>query len=401
MTISNGGASGIRVLVVAHQYWPVGGSATQRLSGVVAELVKQGATVTVVSHPLATGDTPEVKGPSDERVVRTRKPEGRGGVVLRIRSLVSFAVKVMTVGLRAKRFEVVLTDPPPTAAIAAWLVAQRHRAPLVYYVSDSWGSIAEQSQSRLVRKLAPVMFVVERFVMARSVLVVAATQSLFRIADKAAPGRTILRTNGVPLALFSPLGHSWAPSDRPFFLYAGNAGEAHGADIFVRAADRLWRAGLVFDVVYMGYGSGSAGIEEAAQRWPERVLRLGSSPPDHVAAAYRGAIGALSALRIAGAYADARPIKSMTGLACGCPAVYSGAGAFAGELRAHGLGFVSDWDVDDTADSMWAALDLAAKRPEEARVLRERCATYASANFDNAQTAREIAKRVVSFGSRL
>jgi glycosyltransferase involved in cell wall biosynthesis len=155
----------------------------------------------------------------------------------------------------------------------------------------------------------------------------------------------------------------------------------------------LWNEGHDFDLVYMGYGSDSRLMDDAALLWPDRLFRTGLRPVEEVAAASRTAVGALVSLRAVPQYADARPIKAMSGLASGCPVVYAGQGDFAHEIADQGLGFFSPWDVDGVAVSMRAALD-AAKDAEGYGALRARCAAHAQAHFDDGASATRSANLV-------
>ncbi|MCP3420655.1 glycosyltransferase [Nocardioides pinisoli] len=375
----------MRVLLVAHQYWPVPGSASQVLGGLVARLRERGHEVVVLtSRPDArTGRELERLGPQGERVLFVGPPEAGVSAPRRVTNLASFAAGVRRAA-RTLQYDVVVSDPPPTAATAALAAASSRKVPFVYYLADSWGGAARGSRRPWIRAVSPVISAVEDRALTRARLVIAATDGMREVAERAGAHEIHVVRNGVPTDVFSPEGDEWWPHDdrRPFFLYAGNAGVVHGAEVFCAAAERLWREGADFDVVYMGYGSDSPLIDAAAERWPERLVQVGLRPPLEVAAASRTAIGALTSLRDVPQYADARPIKAMSGLACGTPLVYAGRGEFADEVRAHGLGFVSSWDVDEVVGTLRAALD-AAKRSEKVAEMRARCAAYALENFDD------------------
>ena len=157
----------------------------------------------------------------------------------------------------------------------------------------------------------------------------------------------------------------------------------------------MWRAGEDFDLVYMGYGGDLQLIEAVRRKWPQRLFVLPNQPAETVASAMRGAVGALSSLRPFEAYSDARPIKTLTGLACGAPAVYAGVGAMAEELVREDLGFVTPWSVEGARSSMRDALIRHRTRPEEETSLRSRCARYAQSHFDDRVGAATAAAKVL------
>ena len=229
-------------------------------------------------------------------------------------------------------------------------------------------------------------------------LVVAVTDNFARIAREAGARNIEIVPNGVPVDVYCPNGDVWKPdaSNRPFFLYAGNAGVIHGAEVFAKAAEALWDAGDDFNLVYMGYGMDLARVEPIAQDRPTRVHLLPPQQPEVVAAALRGAVGALSSLRPIPAYADARTIKTLSGLAAGCPVVYAGEGDLAETLRSEGLGYVSEWSVEGAQRSMADALTCHADRPEHEAMLRRHCADYARRNFDERLAAGRVATRVLA-----
>lgn len=385
----------LRVLLVAHQYWPVPGSASQVLGAFVGQLRTAGADVVVMTSQPDDATTGRLTGPQGELVVFAGPPEAGVSSARRVRNLAAFATGVRKAA-REFDFDVVVSDPPPTAASAALSVATRCGAPFVYYLADSWGGAARGSRRSWIRALAPAISFVEDRALVKARLVVAATDGMGRVARRARATNVHVVRNGVPIDVFAPPGDAWWPTDthRPFFLYAGNAGVVHGAEVFCSAADVLWREGLEFDVVYMGYGSDTSRIDAAAAQWPDRLIRVGLRPVEEVAAASRTAIGALTSLREVPQYADARPIKAMSGLAAGTPVVYAGQGEFASEVESSDVGFVSPWDVAGVVASMRAALDAAADEQAFA-ALRERCAAFARAHFDDRETAAVAARLVI------
>jgi glycosyltransferase involved in cell wall biosynthesis len=261
----------------------------------------------------------------------------------------------------------------------------------VYYFSDSWSEVTKDAESRTARILHGVVTRLENQVLARAALVVGVTGDLKRLAQQSGAVRVIGVANGIDTEMFTDQGDTWSPvgGNGPFFLYAGNAGLVHGAHVFVDAAVRLWQGGWSFDLVHMGYGADRF-LERSAELepWSDRIFVLGNQPAELVAAAYRGALGALSSLRPLPHYAHARPMKTMSGLACGCPAVYAGEGEFADAVRSAGLGYVQKWSVDGAELAMREALTQEASDGHQ--LLRSRCRQYAVSHFEERHGARIV-----------
>lgn len=389
-----------RILVVAHQYWPTPGSATQRLSALVAQLRERRAEVDVITCEPRQGAADGHVGPSGERVWFASGPEGTGSGLRRVVTLFAFVIGVLRRGSRVS-YDVVITDPPPSAALAAWILARRRSAHFVYYMCDSWGGATRDSTAALPTIAHPFVKGLEDWLLRSSDLVMAVTERMRQIAASAGARNVELLENGVPLEVFMPDGAEWRPQSlrpRPFFLYAGNAGVVHGADVFARAAEELWTSGREFDLVFMGHGADLPLIREIQRRWPDRLYTEPTRSPEVVAAAYRGALGALSSLRPFDSYADARPIKSLTGLAAGCPPIYAGEGAFAELLQREHLGFVREWSLEGAKDSMLRAMELFQREPADYAVMRDRCANFARTHLDNRLIANRAANLVISRG---
>lgn len=385
----------MRVVLVAHQYWPTSGAATQVLGALVAGLRQSGASVDVLTTGRSTDGYSSTIGPSGERIFFVSGPEGSGTSVRRVFDLFKFAIRAYIKGRRLAA-DVVISDPPPTAAFAAHRLSKRLNAGFVFYLNDSWGAVTRDAESRFARAAHPMVKRLEDYLLRRSMLVIGVTSRMAAIARGSGAPRTLEVSNGVDLEAFTPHGRTWSPNsgDAPFLLYAGNAGVVHGAHVFIEGAKKLWDKGEDFDLVFMGYGADRGMFLSLAGEWADRVHLLPSQSAAIVAEAFRGAAGALSSLRPLESYSDARPIKSMTGLACGCPAVYVGAGDFSDLLRANDLGFVSEWSAAGAARSIGLLLADLKSDPVAMGELRVRCAQFARANLDERVGVRKIVREL-------
>lgn len=383
----------MRVLLVGHQYWPVAGSGTQVLGALTGELVARGSTVEVLTSAPGDGGPTRRTGPHGEIVHCLGPVEGTANPLVRMRNLALFAQRIVSVSAGLD-FDVVVSDPPPTAAAAALRAARRADVPFVYYLADSWRAAADGARQAWLRALTSSIGAVEDYALTRAAAVLAATPGMARVANAAGATTTVTTIpNGIPVDVYTPAGPQWWPTDtrEPFFVYAGNAGVVHGAEVFAKAAEQRWRAGQVFDLVYLGYGSDSELIDQVAERWPTRLHRRGKVSPETVAAATRTAVASLASLRPTVGYADARPIKAMSGLACGSPLIYAGEGDFADALREHDLAYLTPWDVEAVSRSFEQALE-AAQRPDPTE--RDRRVAFAREHFDDRIPARIAADAI-------
>jgi glycosyltransferase involved in cell wall biosynthesis len=299
-----------------------------------------------------------------------------------------------------RRYDAVIIDPPPIVAAPLITLATIRGSVSMFYYSDSWAGVAQTSEKRALRAASSLFGALEKWSAKRSDLTIAVTPSLEKRARAWAGERVTLVENGTDLDAFSLTGPPWnSPPSFPdrFFVYAGTTGFVHGAEIFIEAADRLWRMGEDFGLVYVGYGAELGRVKDRAARCRGPVLFLDRQPKTVVASLFRSSRGALSSMRPIPAYEDARPTKTMAGMSCGAPAIYSAEGAMADEIRRNGLGFVSPWEVSGTAESMQRALNLS---PSELHEMRVRCSRYAQQHFDQADKSQSIARLLESLMER-
>jgi hypothetical protein len=329
--------------------------------------------------------------------VQLRGEERAGATFARGIGLLRFAFEIVRWGRRQKPFDIVISDPPPTAASAAMHVARKHRAAYIYYMSDCWSDSIADIDSAIAKMATPFVRHLEGRVWSGSHLVVTVSDRLLTSAQNGGAQRALVMHNGVDLARFPVDGPTWKPeSDLPFFVYAGNYGELQGATVFVEAATRLWHDPNVedFALIFIGYGADEAELKQRERAYPGRVILLGQQPPEMVAAAVRGSIGGLSSLRPILANEDARPLKTMTYAAVGCPNIYVGDGDFAAELSQENLGLVSTYSVEGVESILRKALSWNA---ETIATLRTHARNYARERWDQDANMKQVAASILEF----
>jgi glycosyltransferase involved in cell wall biosynthesis len=162
-------------------------------------------------------------------------------------NMLSFMVAVVGVAVRGPRPDVVVgSSPHPLAALGAWIVARRHRAPFVLEIRDVWPDTLVDLGLRSPIIIGPVR-IIERLLYARADRIVALTEGIQeRIAAKGVPPEKIVL---IPNATLRP-----APIDAEkraarrralgwdeavVAVWGGAHGPANGLDVIVEAARHL------------------------------------------------------------------------------------------------------------------------------------------------------------------
>ena len=173
-------------------------------------------------------------------------------------------------------------------------------------------------------------------------------------ARPAGPGRNPALNASVEAPLESEEGTT---AERPFLLYAGTASEWQGAELFARAMPRVLAEVPQARLVYLGQGSSWPTLGQLAEELPPGAVELREPVEAAVSARWqRAARAAVVSLRPGIGYDFAMPTKMFAALACGTPVIFAGTRP-AGELiEAEHLGWACEYDVQQVAEAMIAAL---------------------------------------------
>ncbi|MBD8011308.1 glycosyltransferase [Microbacterium sp. Re1] len=378
------------VLLIARHYYPSPGAATNRLSAMVRVFRERGWDVTVVTRQVAThaSAAPE-SGPHGESILRVRGDSSTGVGLRRASELILFPLRAL---IRAKRlnteFRLIIADPPPTVGLAALLLRSRGRR-LVYYFADSWRELLAASGGRLGRLLAGPVGKLERGVLRRADVVIAVTHGRAALAESAG-GAAILSPNGVDGAVFThdapEVEPFRPPTGLPYLLYAGNFGEAHGSQIFAQAASRTWATdSRNFALIFMGYGSNQAALEEYAREWPENFFIIPPQTPEVAASAYRQSCGGLASVKPDDNLAHAVSVKALAAVMAGAPLIYVGAGPFVNDVVSGNMGLVASHSAEDVASHFRSLIQEPWSDRERAKL-----SSAARRLYDNRQLAHTL-----------
>lgn len=399
--VRRAGDARVKIVLVAHQYWPTPGPAAIRLGALVSALKAKDVDVEVWTTGDGSPNDQTLTGPHGEQIKVIQSSRVRSGTsIKRLMSLAAFARAILLRGRATKEDRVIfVSDPPPTAALATAVTARRSRSPYVFYLCDSW-ALASDSGGRALRMLRHVFGWMERFAFRRASLTIAVTDGLSQYAESSGASPVIKVQNGADLSTFhadvEPFLPEGVDADLPLLTYAGTAGVVHGAVIFVDAAEVLWAEGLRFQILFIGTGTDMARLAGRAESSDHSGMVVRDAvPPETVARILRASTASLVSLAPGQGYADARPTKALASLAVGTPVVYAGSGAFRDELEAAQVGHFADWDVDTVASAMRDALAAAPLHHDARREIAE----YAREQFDSRSRLDDLVDRIVRLAS--
>jgi len=363
--------SGPRLTVVSRIFLPEPSAASFRLAALVHALAAAGARTDVLTAAPA-GQSPGSTPPSAELPARVRRfgvLRDAAGYVRGYLPYLSFDVPLIWRLLRTRRPDAVLVEPPPTTAAVVRLVCALRRIPYVYYAADIWSDASAATGAP--RTVVHVVRMLERFALTGAAGVLSVNDG---VTGRAAElGATAVSTvgNGADTAVFNrwggPAGGASAEAsvseevgttaERPFLLYAGTASEWQGAELFARAMPRVLAEVPQARLVYLGQGSSWPALGQLAEGLPPGAVELHDPVEAAVSARWqRAARAAVVSLRPGIGYDFAMPTKMFAALACGTPVIFAGTRP-AGELiEDEQLGWACEYDVDQVAEAMIAAL---------------------------------------------
>lgn len=332
------------VTLVTQYFPPERGAAQVRLGAIVADLVRRGLDVDVVTalpnYPTGRIFDGWPRRPltvADERgaaVHRVWVYAAMGSGIRRMLNYASFgAMSVLGLLSAPGARRIVVEYPTLFGALPAVAVGSlRRRSLVVVIVADLWvdsiveiGTLADGRLVALLRRL-------ERWMLRRADVVTAVTDGVrSALVDKGVdPERIAWLPNGADTDLFHP--GAPAPGTRERFgldddehliLYAGTHGYVHGLDVVLDAAALLGDLPVRF--VLVGDGSEKPALRaRASSLGLANVTFLEPVEPDVVAELLRCSLAALATVRRGDVYRTIRSAKAVPAMASGRPVIYSG-----------------------------------------------------------------------------
>ena len=260
-------------------------------------------------------------------------PTDKGNLVARALGFVGLTGLATVAGLATRGpFDgVVAVSPPLTFGAAGWLLARRHRCPLVFNVQDVFPDVAVEVGAIRSRRAIGFFRWLERATYRRADAVTVLSDDLAaNVSAKldGPDGRPLVRVvpNFVDVATVRPLDRMTAYreehglGDRTVVMYAGNLGHSQSLDLLVAAADHHRdRPDLVY--VVNGGGVRAAELHRAAATRSNLVV-VDYQPPERVPEVLASADVHVVPLR-AGLGASSVPSKTYSALAAGRPVIAS------------------------------------------------------------------------------
>jgi glycosyltransferase involved in cell wall biosynthesis len=406
----------VRLLVV-YQHAPTPGApGIYRHRMLLAELVRRGWDVDLVSSPINYMDGTVPERYRGRRYVR----EEIDGIVhhwvratddvhrsfrRRARNYVTFAKNATLRGMRLPRPDVVWASSPPLSVAGAgrW-IARRHRAPWVLEVRDLWPESA--AAVGLLREGSRAYRVIDRFARAYARSAAAAivpTPGLVELVRGHGATDVTLVTGAIedhprdPAVRARIRAEHGIPDDACVFAYVGAHGVVNGLDMLLDAAQLL--AGSPSDVpvhvLMAGAGSASAALDARLAAGPVAgVHKLGPLPKQDARDLLAAADVGLHLLRPDPVFESALPTKVLEYLGCHLPFITTVPGLPAQVAERTGGDLATD--AAGLADAMrrWAAMS-----PEQRAAAGERAFAWGDATYGLASSVdllEDVLRRAAS-----
>lgn len=352
----------VNVEIISRIFAPEPSAASFRLGALRRGLARRGAAVRVFTAALPGADD------ADPSVSRVRVIRDENGYVRGYLPYLSFDVQAFWHILTGASPDVFVVEPPPTTGFFTRIAATIRRRPYVWYAADIWSDAAAATGAP-----APIVAVlrrVESFVISGAAGVIAVSDDVARRVRELGGRGVEVAFNGVNTDIFNtdvpPLTRAELASagvDEPFFVYAGNASEWHGAEIFARGFEQFWQDRPGHQLVFLGRVAVPE-IVNIAKRMAARnsggrapIVILDNLAPDIAARWQRTARAALASVKPGAGYDFAYATKVLSALACGTPVIYSGVGLARQDIKANRLGLAVDYTAEAVAEAF--ASDLA------------------------------------------
>ena len=306
----------------------------------------------------------------------------------RIRNWLTFSRSLLSMPQPMAPSVVIGSSPHLFAALAAYRVARRHRAPFVLEVRDLW----PESLQVAGRRAGPGylgLWSLARFLyrVAERIIVLAEGSGAY-LADHGVPReKLVFLPNGVDVVRF--VTEEPPPRASLRLVYTGAHGPANGLDAVLDAAERL-RHRREVEFVLVGDGPSKAALQRSADaRALDNVTFLDPVPKTEIPALLASADAGLMVLRDTPVFAfGVSPNKLFDYWAAGLPVICNVPGEVAASLRIANGGI-------QAADASGAALAEAIERmlrqsPSERRQLGRNGRAWVIAHRDRAVLARTL-----------
>lgn len=265
---------------------------------------------------------------------------------------------------------------PFTVALAAIWFRAVHGARVIYTCADLWPESLVASNVARSGLLVRVLYWFSRAINRLADAIIAPTRGTLARYER--DGIPAARLHHVPVWVdgIRDLPSSAATSGRPCIVYAGNLGPAQGLSVVIRAAARLQREGVMFDLNLYGSGSAEPSLRALADaEGATSVHFCGRISPSEAFRVSAEATSQVISLEPSPLFAMTVPSKIASCLAAGTPILFGLLGEAAEIVRQSGAGI--PFDPADPATCATAIRRLLAlSTAERAQMGRAARATY-------------------------
>lgn len=378
-----------RIIIASRIYAPESAAAAFRLRALAVGLAAREFDVTVL-----TTRPPRNIGPAarDVGVEVSRFPVLRDatGTVRGYLQYLSFDIPLFF-RLIFRRFDLAISEPPPTTGLVVAFVSAIRRRPYLYFAADLWSDAAAAAGTPAI--VVRLLRWSESMVLQRSAGVLAVSKEVGQRVSELGARRVEIVGNGVDTSVFSPSGPT-VPDTGPYLVYTGTMSEWQGAEVFVTAFEAVALEHPDLQLHFFGQGSREAGLKSTVGS-PGKVFFHGLVPPAEAARWIRSATAALVSVKPGQGYDFAKPTKLYAAAACGVPVIFAGTGAGAELVTANQLGWVSPHDPQEVAKAIREAVADRANGTTESR--HSMRAQWAADNASLASVGRRAASYIVQF----
>jgi colanic acid biosynthesis glycosyl transferase WcaI len=336
----------MRILVVTQYFWPE----SFRINDLVAELVKRGHEVTVL-----TGQPNYPSGSLDPAYAKNRQEFSHyeGADVIRVPHVLrgtrglqlmmnyfTFALSASVIGaikLRGKKFDAVFAfEPSPiTIGIPAIVLKWIKRAPMAIWILDLWPHTLQAVGAVRAPFVLKCVDLLVRAIYRFCDKILAQSKSFIDVIESQGVERSRIvyfpswAEESEPVSAVTPAGEVPLRADLFDIVFTGNIGEAQGFEYVVEAAELLRDEPVRWIIV--GDGRRSAYLEEEVARrgLGEKILLPGRFPLERMPSFMAHADALLVCLRDEPVFAFTIPGKVQSYLSAGKPvlAMLNGEGA--------------------------------------------------------------------------
>lgn len=320
------------------------------------------------------------------------------GFIKRIFSFISFMITALVTGLYVNKPDVVVaTSPQLFVGVSGYIISRLRRIPFVFEVRDIWPQSAIDLKMLRIRMIIHLMEKLERFLYAKSALIVTTTPvQRMNILKKCFTGKIVeCIPNGVDAERFNVTEKKniiWKDGVKKGFAvaYIGTIGLSHNLDILVQAASILKNKNIYFFII--GDGAQKEKIRESiSQKRLTNIFLWDKIPLEMVPYAMLEVDAGLAHERDLPMAREMYPAKMFDVMASGKPLIIGIHGAAKELVEKNKTGIVFK---SDSVDDLVRAIEKLASNPSLCMELGQNGKNLVYREYNRESQAREYASLI-------